>query len=271
MYFDADNGRTTTERVMKIPPIDLSKLVQLLKSEGKAELTVTRTQSGTAKAGCHVLSNPFHPLLLEWDNIIVILEKEVIPLLNKGCEVKALATPAQKLAKSVGSISLMASQVLGFVPGPIGIICSIVNAIVCFSTGNVVGGFFELLGCIPGGKVAGKASSKLFPKIEKILIEVVESNHSLKVVIETSTRQQKAVTEFFKKYGPKAKPKNKPEVGQGYGVRNPAQEQPSALEQSLSNIPNSMVEAQKEIGKYTTLPNTYGNMYKTNLWPNLWH
>lgn len=260
---------------MRIPPIDLSKLLQLLKAEGKTELAAAKAQpklleltSKGPKPATSAMSN--FGLLQEWDNIVLVMEKEVIPLLNKGCEAKALAAPAQKLAKSAGSISLMASQVLSFVPGPIGIVCSIVNAIVCFSTGNIVGGFFELLGCIPGGKVAGKASSKLFPKIEKILIEVVESNHSLKIIIETSTKQQKAVTEFFEKYAPKAKPKKKPEIGQGYGARNTAQPQPSALEQSLrQKFPNPSVEAQQEIGKYTTYPNTYGNMPKTNLWPHL--
>lgn len=260
---------------MRIPPIDLSKLLLLLKAEGKTELAVAKSQpkflelTGKGpKPAASAASNL--GLLQEWDNIVLVMEKEVIPLLNKGCEAKALAAPAQKLAKSAGSISLMASQVLSFVPGPVGIVCSIVNAVVCFSTGNIVGGFLELLGCIPGGKVAGKASSKLFPKIEKILIEVVESNHSLKIVVETSTKQHKAVTEFFEKYAPKAKPKKKPEVGQSYGARNPVKPQPSPLEQSLrQKFPNTAVEAQREIGKYTTLPNTYGNMPKTNLWPHL--
>ena len=158
---------------MRIPPIDLSKLLQLLKAEGKTELAAAKAQpkfleltDKGPKPAASAASN--FGLLQEWDNIVLVMEREVIPLLNKGCEAKALAAPAQKLAKSAGSISLMASQVLSFVPGPVGIVCSIVNSIVCFSTGNIAGGFFELLGCIPGGKVAGKASSKLFPKIEKI-------------------------------------------------------------------------------------------------------
>ena len=126
------------------------------------------------------------------------------------------------------------------------------------------------LDVFPEAKLQEKHLQSYFPKIEKILIEVVESNHSLKVIIETSTKQQKAVTEFFEKYAPKAKPKKKPDVGQGYGARNPVQPQPSSLEQSLRRkFPNPAVEAQLEIGKYTTFPNTYGNMSKTNLWPHL--
>lgn len=251
---------------MRIPPIDLSKLLHLLKSEGRAEMSIAcAPKFGELTRGAK-LNNL--TIFKEWDNIICILEKEVIPLLSKGCEVKSLAAPAQKLAKSAGALSLMASEVLSFVPGPVGIICSLINAIVCFSTGNIVGGLFELLGCIPGGKVAGKGASKLFPKIEKIMIEIVQSNQALKVIVETSSKKQKIVVEFFEKYSPKTKPKPKPEVGYGYGTRIPSQ--PSALEQSLKNkFPNPQIEGQREIGKYTTFPNTYGNMSKTNLWPHL--
>lgn len=204
---------------MKIPSIDLSKFVQLLKSEGRSELNI----ASAPKLG--ELTRGIKPnnlaLFREWDNIILILEKEVIPLLRKGCEARSLVAPAQKLAKSAGALSLIASQVLSFVPGPVGIICSLINAVVCFSTGNIIGGLFELLGCIPGGKVAGKGASKLFPKIEKILIEVVQSNHALKVIVETSSKQQKVVVEFFEKHASKAKPKSKAEVGFDYGVKTP--------------------------------------------------
>lgn len=212
---------------MKIPPIDLSKLVQLLKSEGRAEMTVVAAPKfGTLTRGAKVNNLP---LFKEWDNIISILDKEIIPLLRKGCDAKSLIGPGQRLAKSAGALSLMASQILSFVPGPVGIVCSVVNAIVCFTTGNIVGGLFELLGCIPGGKIAGKAAgkgaSKLFPKIEKIMIEMVQSNKELRIIVETATKPQKAVVEFFAKHSPKIKfdikPNPKPQVGHGYGVRTP--------------------------------------------------
>lgn len=253
---------------MKIPPIDLSKFLHLLKSEGRAEMSI----ASAPKFG--ELTRGIKPdnlaLFKEWDNIILIMEKEVIPLLSKGCEAKSLVGPAQKLAKSAGALSLIATEVLSFVPGPVGIVCSLINAIVCFSTGNIVGGLFELLGCIPGGKIAGKGASKLFPKIEKILIEIVQSNHQLCVIVETASKQQKVVVQFFEKYAPKTKPKPKAEVGYGYGTRIPSQPQPSVLEGQLSKkFPNPAIEGQKEIGIYTTFPNTYGNMGKSNLWPHL--
>lgn len=192
---------------MKIPPIDLSKFIQLLKSEGRAELQVTV---------CSKLRG-ITSLLKEWDNILMIMGKEVIPLLRKGCDSKSLIAPAQKIIKSASTLTAFATEVLSFVPGPIGIVCSLALAIGCFSTGNIVGGLFELLGCIPGGKVAGKGASKLFPKIEKIMIEMAQSNHALRAIVETSSKQQKVVTEFFQKYAPK--PKTKPKVGYEYGVR----------------------------------------------------
>lgn len=195
---------------MKIPPIDLRKFIQLLKSEGQADLSAAIIGKLGGMA-----------ILKEWHNILAVLEKEVIPLLSKGCEAKSLLVPAQKLAGSAKVLGGMAANVLSFVPGPVGIICSLALAIGCFSTGNIVGGFFELLGCIPGGKVAGKSASKLFPKIEKLLIEIAESNQALKVVIDASSKQQRIVAEFFERHAPKIKSKSKPEVGYDYGVRTP--------------------------------------------------
>lgn len=195
---------------MKIPPIDLSKFIQLLKSEGSTELFAATT--GKLKGLV---------LVKEWNNILSITEKEIVPLLKKGCDANSLVAPAQKIAKSASSLAAFATEILSFVPGPIGILCSLALAIGCFSTGNIVGGFFELLGCIPGGKVAGKSASKLFPKIEKIMIEIAQSNQSLRVIIETSSKQQKAVIEFFEKYAPKTKLKSKPEIGYEYGVKTP--------------------------------------------------
>lgn len=193
---------------MKIPSIDLSGFIKLLKSDGSAEL---QAAVGVRLRGL--------TLFREWDNILLVMEREIVPLLKNGCEAKSLVAPAQKIAKSASALAALAAEVLSFVPGPIGIVCSLALAIGCFSTGNIVGGLAELLGCIPGGKVAGKSASKLFPKIEKILIEMVQSNHELRVIVEASSNAQKAVVDFFKKHAPKARPEPKPEVGYGYGVR----------------------------------------------------
>lgn len=253
---------------MKLPPLDLSKLITLLKKEGGSELSLLKP---SPKPGKQLLGNiGISPIIDNWNEIIRILETEIVPMLSKGCEAKALGAPAKRLARRAGHLSLMASEILSFVPGPIGIICSVINAVVCFSMGNVVGGLLELLGCIPGGKVAGKATSKLFPKIERILIEVVQNNHTLKFIVETSSKQAVKVTEFVEKYGPKPKSK-KFDTGYEYGVKTPIQ--PSSLENSLrKEFPdhNPSVQGQKEIGKYITFSNTYGNLPKSNSWSHLY-
>lgn len=194
---------------MKLPQIDLSSLIKLLRADGYTELcTLVGTKLGGLK------------ILLEWDNILLVMEKEIIPLLNKGCDAKDLIAPAQKIGKSATALAGMAAEVLSFVPGPIGIVCSLALAIGCFSTGNIIGGLCELLGCIPGGKCVGKSTSKLFPKVEKIMIEMAQSNLALKKIVESSVKQQKIVTDFFQKHAPKPKAKPKADVGYEYGVRS---------------------------------------------------
>ena len=135
--------------MVKFPPIDLTEFVLLLRSEGKAELSIALKGN---------LS--FIRILREWDNILRILEVEIVPVLKKGGDIKMLVKPAQNLAKSASFLASTASQVLSFVPGPIGMVCSLINAVVCFCTlpfpVNIGNGMLELLGCIPGGKVAGK-------------------------------------------------------------------------------------------------------------------
>ncbi len=223
-----------------MPPLKIDKLVALLKGEGRKELGVSLTGKLGALA-----------FVREWDKIIRILECEIAPLLAKGCEAKALAAPAARLAKSAGSLSLMASQLLSFVPGPVGIVCSLVNAIVCFSAGNVPGGLFELLGCIPGGKVAGKALSQgakvsktvkasgvttqLASKFKAILVEMVQNNAALRKAVEKSPFRIESVTVFMNKYCKKAEvPAPSPKISTFKGGTYSPQPA-SALENSLKN------------------------------------
>lgn len=152
---------------MKIPPIDLTNVLKLLKSEGKGELS-------NAFA---VKRNPFTGVFIsEWDDILRVLEFELVPVLKKGGDVRALLPVAKKLSKSAANLSLMASQVLSFVPGPIGIVCSIINAIVCFSSGNIPGGLLELIGCIPGAKMGVKGGSKVVEKVGAMILDILKKN-----------------------------------------------------------------------------------------------
>lgn len=158
---------------MKVPPIDLSEIIKILKKEGDEELSSIVNVPG---------SNPFgvnFSIMKEWDNVLRILENDLVPALAKGGDISSFAPVAKTLQKSVGNIMVMASQMLSIIPGPIGIICSIVNAIVCFSTGNIIGGIFELLGCIPGGKLCVKGGGKLCAKIGENVIRIIERNPAL--------------------------------------------------------------------------------------------
>ena len=147
----------------KLPPIDLSDFLKLLKAEGRSEL---HAASLTKMGGLTIMR--------EWDNILRELEK-IIPKLAEGAEVSSLKAPILELAKSATALASLTSQILSFVPGPVGMVCSAINAIVCFCTlpfpVNIGNGMLELLGCIPGGKVAGKMA----PKVEKILLKAIEN------------------------------------------------------------------------------------------------
>lgn len=239
---------------MSIPPVNLKKFIELLKTDGRTELSMHAVASG--KSGSLTLT-------AEFDRIILILEKEIIPLLSKGGDVKSLVGPVQRLVKSANVLSAMALNVLGFVPGPIGIVCSLIQAIVCFCMGNVIGGLFELLGCIPGGKVAGKVSSKLFQKFEKILIEMMRSNPALKFFLDAGSNKAKAVLDFCEKRG--IKMGSNPEA-----IRSSSINKPSGLEQSLRNpFNNSEIAGRQEIRKYILNNKTYPTIYKTSIWPNI--
>lgn len=174
----------------KIPPIDLSGLIKLLKQDGKMELC----------SACLGKGQQSFKIISEWDNIIRVLEHEIIPFLAKGGELSHLAAPVKKLSKSAGALASIASQVLSFVPGPIGIVCSVINAIVCFCTlpfpVNIGNGMLELLGCIPGGKVAAKGGTKLAPKIEKLIAGLLEKSPEISKIIKESEKIAKTVKDF---------------------------------------------------------------------------
>ena len=168
----------------KLPPIDLSDFLNLLKTEGSGELHA----ACISKFGGMTILN-------EWNNIIRGLE-EIIPKLAKGAEISSLKAPVLGLAKSAGALASLASQILSFVPGPVGMICSAINAIVCFCTlpfpVNIGNGMLELLGCIPGGKVAGK----LAPRVEKILLKAIEDSPEIRKAIETGEKISATVKKF---------------------------------------------------------------------------
>lgn len=112
-------------------------------------------------------ANEIIQLMNKWDDVLSKLQKVSLQL-EKGDKASILVT-SKELAKSVTSLQVFIAsafvEIGSFVPGPIGIVCSIALAIGCFATGNIVGGFLNLLGAIPFAKCA-----KFLPKTDFIKI-----------------------------------------------------------------------------------------------------
>ena len=102
-----------------------------------------------------------------WEDILVKLEKVSIQL-EKG-EKASIISASKELAKSVTNLQTFILgtfvEIGSFVPGPIGIVCSLALAITCFATGNIPGGFMNLLGAIPFAKCAKFLPKATFTKI----------------------------------------------------------------------------------------------------------
>lgn len=89
-----------------------------------------------------------------WDDILLKLEKVSVQL-EKGEKASILAA-SKELAKSITNLQTFIVgtfvEIGSFVPGPIGVVCSLALAVTCFATGNIPGGFMNLLGAIPFAK-----------------------------------------------------------------------------------------------------------------------
>lgn len=103
----------------------------------------------------------------KWDDVLNNL-KNVSEQLKKG-EKSSIIEALRKLSNSVTSLQLFIVnafvEIGSFVPGPVGIVCGVVLAIGCFASGNIPGGFLNLLCAIPFVKCA-----KFLPKTRLELI-----------------------------------------------------------------------------------------------------
>lgn len=247
----------------QIPPIDITEIVQFLRKEGPAEIT-----NATFKGSPRVVK-----VLNEWNKVIKVLDQLAFAL-KRGGDLSGFVEPAKALAKSAGALSLMASEILSMVPGPIGIVCSVINAVVCFCEGNVVGGILELLGCIPGGKAATKGVAKFAPQMEKMIMRIVENSPELLKIVKQAEKTHKAMGELFdkivKKYEKSVKelqtapagPKFDSDNFFAYGLKNDKQ----IKNQGLS-VGQTMVSGQQKMNK-DIFYGTYGN--PSNPFSNMW-
>lgn len=175
--------------MVKLPKIDLKPIVEVLKSEGRTELN----KAIAGKLGGLVVVNT-------WDETLKILETEIVPILSSGASVSKLAGPVGRLGKCAAQLDAIAKQILSFVPGPVGIVCSVINAIGCLATQQfplcVGGAMLELLGCIPGGKFAVKGAGKLAPLMERAVSKMIQNSPELAKVVRETEQISKGVKTF---------------------------------------------------------------------------
>lgn len=109
----------------------------------------------------------------------------------------SMVAEAGDIANACCSLGKIAGPLLveggSFVPGPVGIVCSLALAIADFAVGNFIGGFFNLLGAIPFAKGASKA---IKPMIEKI-VKGIHNNKEIMLFVKQSSRAYKPSTNRF--------------------------------------------------------------------------
>lgn len=150
---------------VKFPTLNLSEIVVILKTEGSAEVAlIARKLFKDTK------------VFNSWDRIMRILEFDIIPVLAKGGDISSIRPFLGILVKEGKILTDAFTAVGSFVPGPVGIVCSLIRAIACFYGGNIPMGLLELLGCIPGAKAATKGGSKIAEKIGERLMGTLKKN-----------------------------------------------------------------------------------------------
>lgn len=141
----------------------VKQLHKVLSTGGKDALKDELSSKCAKKSNFFLEMESIQKLLRLWDDILIHLEKVAIQL-EKG-DVKSIIKATRDFANSVTALQVFISTAFvelgSFVPGPVGIVCSLALAIGCFASGNVVGGFLNLLGAIPFVKCA-----KFLPKTQ---------------------------------------------------------------------------------------------------------
>jgi len=153
--------------IVKFPALNLSEIVAILKTEGSAEVgAIAKTFFKDTK------------VFDSWSRILRILEFNIIPVLAKGGDISSIRPFLGILVKEGKILTDAFTAVGSFIPGPIGIVCSLIRAIACFYGGNIPMGLLELLGCIPGAKAVTIGSSKIAGKIGERLMVALKKNNA---------------------------------------------------------------------------------------------
>ena len=159
----------------------IEDIVVLFRREGKeclkTEIAVApklKEVNGITKYKGNPFTNVMEQSMTLWDDILRGFDSVAINLRKDNPQelYKALKNVTAKCGELTSLLTGIVVEAGSYIPGPIGIVCSLCLAITCFATGNVLGGFMNLLGCIPCGKAVGKSgklfASRLVPKMEAI-------------------------------------------------------------------------------------------------------
>ena len=149
---------------MKFPSLNLSEVIVILKTEGKSDFANVATK---LFKDTKVFDSYAH--------IISILEKNICPVLKKGGNISEIKPFLKPLLKEGVVLSDAFTNVGSMIPGPVGIVCSLIRATICFCEGNIPMGLIELLGCIPGVKYGLKATP-MTTKLVIIMMKAINNN-----------------------------------------------------------------------------------------------
>lgn len=226
----------------------------------------------------------------EWKIILIEFEKLSDKIAKEGIS-KSLTGDAVAIAEHCKRLGTLAGPLLveggSFVPGPIGIVCSLALAIFDFATGNIFGGFLNLLGCIPFAKAGIKAAKPLLNDIIRNLLKnpefvkcVKNASAALKPTTGLYTRNvmpeaKRMYNNLFSKSNTISPPKIKPQA-EGVGYYTQASEKHF---QSLEEImqANARKTGEIKMGQYGSNYGTINyeeyilrtNMGKSNPFGNL--
>lgn len=125
------------------------------------------------------VENEWKLLIQDLDKLSGKITKSGLSSSLKG-DAMSIVYHCESLTKIMGPLLIEGGS---FVPGPIGIVCSLGLAIADFATGNVFGGIINLLGCIPFAKAGIKTIKPLINNIIRdlcnnpIVITAIKSAH----------------------------------------------------------------------------------------------
>ena len=122
-----------------------------------------------------VLLRKIETIEKEWSLVLKEIE-EIAQRIATECINPSLLESARSVATHSERIARMAGPLLveggSFIPGPIGIVCSLALAIADFAVGNFFGGFMNILCCVPFAKAGCKV---LLPTLKKTASDLLKN------------------------------------------------------------------------------------------------